>query len=38
MRYSSLKQQFPAVADELFARAEQEAADKVAYYQKLSDM
>jgi len=38
VRYSSLKQQFPGVADELFARAEQEAADKVAYYQKLSDM
>ncbi|MDO4571980.1 MAG: pyruvate:ferredoxin (flavodoxin) oxidoreductase, partial [Clostridia bacterium] len=38
VRYASLKKQFPEVADGLFERAEQEAAEKVAYYKKLSEM
>ena len=38
VRYASLKQQYPDTADELFLRAEREAKDKLAYYQKLSEM
>ena len=38
VRYSSLKKQFPQAADELFARAEKEAAEKIEYYKKLNDM
>ena len=38
VRYTSLKRQFPDVADELFDRAENEAKDKLEYYKKLSDM
>ena len=37
-RYSSLKKQFPDVADELFARAEKEAGEKIEYYKKLSEL
>ena len=37
-RYSSLKKQFPDVADELFARAEKEACEKIDYYKKLSEL
>ena len=38
VRYSSLRKTFPDIADELFARAEQEAKDKIAYYEKLNNM
>ncbi len=38
VRYSSLKQTFPDVADELFARAEKEAKEKISYYEKLNNM
>ncbi len=38
VRYASLKKQFPEVAEELFDRAEKEAADKIEYYKKLNDM
>ena len=38
VRYSSLKKLFPDVADELFVKAEKEAAEKIDYYKKLSDM
>ena len=38
VRYSSLKKTFPEIADDLFARAEQEAKDKIAYYEKLNNM
>ncbi|MBQ3552183.1 MAG: pyruvate:ferredoxin (flavodoxin) oxidoreductase [Clostridia bacterium] len=38
VRYSSLLRQFPDVAEDLFARAEEEAMDKIAYYKKLNDM
>ena len=38
VRYSSLKKTFPEVADTLFARAEKEAKDKIAYYEKLNEM
>ena len=38
VRYASLKKMFPEVAEELFARAEQEAKDKYDYYKKLNDM
>ncbi len=38
VRYASLKKQFPAVADELFQRAEKEAAEKIEYYKKLNEM
>ena len=37
-RYSSLKKQFPDAADELFARAEKEATEKIDYYKKLSEL
>ena len=37
-RYAALKQQFPDLAADLFARAEQEAQDKYDYYKKLNDM
>ena len=37
-RYSALTKQFPEVADELFACAENEAAEKIDYYKKLNDM
>ena len=37
-RYCSLKKQFPDVADELFARAEKEACEKIDYYKKLSEL
>ena len=38
VRYASLKKMFPAVAEELFDRAEKEAKDKYEYYKKLNDM
>ena len=38
VRYASLKKQFPAIADQLFVRAEKEAGDKIAYYKKLNEM
>ncbi len=38
VRYSSLKKQFPQAAEELFARAEKEAAEKIEYYKKLNEM
>ncbi|MEL7609187.1 MAG: pyruvate:ferredoxin (flavodoxin) oxidoreductase [Bacillota bacterium] len=38
VRYASLQKQLPDVADELFEKAEKEALDKIAYYQKLSEM
>ena len=37
-RYSALKKQFPEVADELFARAEKEASEKIDYYKKLTSL
>ena len=37
-RYASLKRQYPEVADELFDRAEREAMEKIAYYNKLNEM
>ena len=37
-RYASLKKFFPAIADDLFARAEEEAKDKYEYYKKLSEL
>ncbi|MCL2695683.1 MAG: pyruvate:ferredoxin (flavodoxin) oxidoreductase [Clostridiales bacterium] len=37
-RYATLQQQFPQVAEELFDRAAQEAADTLAYYKKLSEI
>ncbi|MBQ5987507.1 MAG: pyruvate:ferredoxin (flavodoxin) oxidoreductase [Clostridia bacterium] len=37
-RYSALKKQFPDVADELFARAEKEASEKIDYYKKLTSL
>ncbi len=37
-RYATLKKQFPQVADQLFARAEKEAEEKIAYYKKLNEM
>ena len=37
-RYSALTKQFPEVADELFTRAEAEAAEKIDYYKKLNNM
>ena len=37
-RYTALKQQFPELAAELFARSEKEAADKYDYYKKLSEI
>ena len=37
-RYAALTKQFPEVADELFARAENEANEKIDYYKKLNDM
>ncbi len=38
VRYASLKKQYPEAAEQLFERAEKEAADKIAYYKKLNDM
>jgi pyruvate-ferredoxin/flavodoxin oxidoreductase len=38
IRYSSLKKLFPDIAKELFARAEQEAAEKREYYEKLTKL
>ena len=38
VRYSSLKKQDPAAAEQLFERAEQEAKNKIEYYKKLNDM
>ncbi|MGN0785001.1 MAG: pyruvate:ferredoxin (flavodoxin) oxidoreductase [Candidatus Aphodomorpha sp.] len=38
VRYSSLKKQFPQAAEELFARAEKEAVEKIEYYKKLNEM
>ena len=38
VRYSSLKKQFPEIAEKLFVRAEKEAADKIDYYKKLNEM
>ena len=37
-RYAALTKQFPDVADALFTRAENEAAEKIDYYKKLNDM
>ena len=37
-RYAALTKQFPEIADELFNRAENEAAEKIDYYKKLNDM
>ena len=38
VRYASLKKLFPAVADQLFDRAEKEAENKYEYYKKLSEL
>ena len=38
VRYASLKKQYPEAAEQLFERAEKEAADKIAYYKKLNEM
>ena len=38
VRYASLKKQFPEVAEQLFDRAEKEAAEKIDYYKKLNEM
>ncbi len=38
VRYTSLMKQFPEAAKELFARAEQEARAKLAYYEKLNSL
>ncbi|NLI53522.1 MAG: pyruvate:ferredoxin (flavodoxin) oxidoreductase [Clostridiales bacterium] len=38
VRYASLQKTFPAVADQLFDRAEKEAMEKIEYYKKLSSM
>ncbi|HOR13221.1 MAG TPA: thiamine pyrophosphate-dependent enzyme, partial [Clostridia bacterium] len=38
VRYATLQKQFPEIADELFERAETEAAEKLEYYKKLSKM
>ncbi len=38
VRYASLAKLFPDVAEQLFARAEEEAKDKYEYYEKLSKM
>ena len=37
-RYASLKKFFPDAAEELFARAEEEAKDKYEYYKKLAEL
>ena len=37
-RYSALTKQFPEIADELFTRAESEAAEKIDYYKKLNNL
>lgn len=36
IRYATLKRQFPELADELFAKAEQEAKSRYEYYKKLA--
>ncbi len=36
VRYSALKQQFPAQADELFAKTEQDAQERLANYKRLA--
>ena len=38
VRYASLKKLFPAVADQLFDKAEKEAHEKYEYYKKLSEL
>ena len=38
VRYASLKKQFPEEAARLFEKAEKEAAAKIDYYKKLSEM
>ncbi len=38
VRYATLQNQFPEIAEELFERAEKEASDKLDYYKKLSEM
>ncbi len=38
VRYASLEKTFPAVAEELFQRAEKEAMEKIEYYKKLNAM
>ncbi|MEL7603575.1 MAG: pyruvate:ferredoxin (flavodoxin) oxidoreductase, partial [Bacillota bacterium] len=38
VRYASLKKQFPEEASRLFEKAEKEAAGKIDYYKKLSEM
>jgi pyruvate-ferredoxin/flavodoxin oxidoreductase len=37
IRYNTLKKQFPETADELFAKAEEDAKERYAYYKKLSE-
>ena len=37
-RYTALKQQFPELAAELFARSEKEASEKYDYYKKLAEI
>ncbi|NMB25329.1 MAG: pyruvate:ferredoxin (flavodoxin) oxidoreductase [Firmicutes bacterium] len=38
VRYSSLRRQFPEVAEELYAQAEAEAMARYAHYRRLADM
>jgi pyruvate-ferredoxin/flavodoxin oxidoreductase len=38
VRYTSLKQTFPEVADELFAKSEKEATERYESYKKMADM
>ncbi|MGI6161437.1 MAG: thiamine pyrophosphate-dependent enzyme, partial [Christensenellales bacterium] len=38
IRYSTLKKQFPEVADDLFEQAAKEAHDRYEYYKKLAQM
>lgn len=37
VRYSSLAKLFPETAEKLFAKAEEEAKEKRAYYEKLAE-
>jgi pyruvate-ferredoxin/flavodoxin oxidoreductase len=37
VRYTSLQRSFPALAEQLFAKAEQDAKDKFEIYKKLSE-
>ncbi|MEL7649981.1 MAG: pyruvate:ferredoxin (flavodoxin) oxidoreductase [Sedimentibacter sp.] len=38
VRYSSLKNSFPEIAEELFAKAEEDAKDRYASYVRMADM